>query len=375
MNSDNDSIKPSPKWMTSGRFLADLGGRVASFCVAAYLDFKEYIGLGRQLEGTESISALNTVSGIDERIFQFLEIPFRRIYLGNAEGFSDRKGGDGSFFDEWGVKYIRSGFYNERVFHPLANAECIDDILGYSWPNPSDEGRTSGLKQRIQEISANSEVILAAGHISAGIFQDCWNLRGMQKFFEDMVINREFAEALIEKITDIHIGLWNTFLSVVGNYVDIVETADDLGSQKGLLISPVMYRKLIKPYHQKLNMAIRKKTNAKILYHSCGAIMPLIEDLIEIGVDILNPIQPLNGLMEPCELARKFSNRIIFHGGLDVQNLLLNGTEEEIKIHVKKYYANLGTDGYIMAPTNTIQPGTPPANILAAYHVIKEISV
>ncbi|RPI82346.1 MAG: hypothetical protein EHM41_18560 [Chloroflexi bacterium] len=187
----------------------------------------------------------------------------------------------------------------------------------------------------------------------------------------DLVADPNFAHALLDKVTKIHIGMWQNFLDVVGGYVDVVETADDLGTQNSLLISPRLYRKMIKPYHAALNAAIREKTGAKIFFHSCGAVMPRIEDLIETGVDILNPIQPLSGLMEPDELQKRFGDRLIFHGGLDVQNLLPEGDLEQVKRHVRKYYESLGWERYIMAPTNTILPGTPPENIVAAFKEAK----
>jgi uroporphyrinogen decarboxylase len=132
-----------------------------------------------------------------------------------------------------------------------------------------------------------------------------------------------------------------------------------------------MYRQIIKPRHAALNAAIRAKTRARILYHSCGAIMSLIEDLIEIGVDILNPIQPLPGLMEPEELRIRFGDSL-YHGGLDVQNLLLQGTPKSVRQHVNRYLDALGPEGYIMAPANSVQPGTPPENLVAAYEAVRQ---
>jgi len=158
----------------------------------------------------------------------------------------------------------------------------------------------------------------------------------------------------------------------VGQYVDVVETADDLGGQTGLLISPRMYRKLIKARHAALNAAIRRRTQARILYHSCGAIMPLIGDLIEVGVDILNPIQPLPGLMDPEELIARYGRRLVFHGGLDVQSLLPTGTPNQVRAHVCHYLDVLGPECYIMAPANSVQPGTPPENLVAAYEVLRD---
>lgn len=347
------------------RPVVDLGGRVASLSTPAYLALKAHLGFGDQIK-EETITFLNTVGDLDERIYQQFDIPIRRIYLKPAATFQKNVADDGSFEDEWGVKYRPIGDYNHRFGHPLAKAR-LEDLEDFPWPDPDDPGRVTGLAEKAQNLFENTDLTLAAGHISSGIFQDCWNLRGMEEFLMDMVLNRDFADVLLDKVTAIHIGMWNNFLDVVGDYVDIVETADDLASQTNLLISKKMYQKMIKPRHAALNQAIREKTKAKILYHSCGAVMPLIDDLIEIGVQILNPIQPLPGLMDPEELKTRFGTKLIFHGGLDVQTLLPFGSPQQIREHLKHYYDVFGTDGYIMAPANSVQPGTPPENLVAAY--------
>ena len=196
----------------------------------------------------------------------------------------------------------------------------------------------------------------------------------MQQFMIDLVADPEFASSLLERVTAVHAGMWTQFLGVVGPYIDIVETADDLGGQNGPLISPGTYRQMIKPHHAALFSAIRQRCQARILYHSCGAILPLIDDLIEIGVDILNPIQPLPGRMDPETLRQRFGDRLIFHGGLDVQNLLLKGTPDQVRMHVRRYLEILRAERYIMAPANSVQPGTPPENLIAAYEAAREFS-
>jgi uroporphyrinogen decarboxylase len=345
--------------------IVDLGGRVASLHKQAYLDLKAYLGFGESLV-EEKVTFLNTISCFDERLLQRFDIPFRRVYLKPASSFQLSIASNGSFQDEWRVTYRPIGAYNERVGHPLANAG-LEELDSFPWLDPDDPSRTEGLADEIHKLYNSTNYSLVAGHISAGIFQDCWNLRGMTQFLIDMVKNRRFAEALLDRVTEIHIRLWQNFLNVVGEYVDIVETADDLGGQKNLLISPAMYRNLIKPRHAALLNSIRSQTKARILYHSCGAILPLIEDLIEIGVDILNPIQPLPGLMDPETLCPRYGGQLIFHGGLDVQHLLPSATPEMVRQHVRRYLEEFGAERYIMAPANTIPAGTPPINIITAY--------
>lgn len=255
------------------RPVVDLGGRVASLSTPAYFELKHHLGFGRQLEG-ETVTFLNTIGEIDERILQRFDVPFRRFYLRPASTFEKITKADGTFYDEWGVGYRPMGNYNERVGHPLAEAD-LSDLASYPWPDPSDPGRVVGLEQEVLQRYARSDYSFAAGHVSAGIFQDCWNLRGMERFFLDLARDPKFANALLDRVTEIHVGMWQSFLDVVGDFVDVVETADDLAGQAGLLISPEMYRKMIKPRHAALNAAIREKTDARILYHSCGAVMPL----------------------------------------------------------------------------------------------------
>ncbi len=355
------------------RPVVDMGGRVASLSTPAYLQLKSHLGYGSELT-VETVTYLNTIGYFDERVLQYFDVPFRRVYLRPASTFQLVVADDGSFHDEWGVKYVPVGAYNERVGHPLAKA-TLEDLEHFPWPDPHDPGRVEGLAEEARQLYEETDFSLVAGAISAGVFQDCWNLRGMAQFLEDMVLNRQFAEALLDRVLAIHIALWEHFLDAVGEYVDMVETADDLGTQTGLLISPRMYRELIKPRHAALNAAIRSRTQAKIFFHSCGAIMPLIDDFVEIGVDVLNPIQPVPGLMDPEELRAHCDGRLVFHGGLDVQQLLLTATPDQVRAEVSRYLSVLGPERYIMAPANSVQPGTPAENIVAAYEAARNYPI
>ena len=310
---------------------------------------------------------LNTIGRFDERVLQHLDVPFRRVYLHPPSTFRLEVADDGSFHDEWGVGYRPMGPYNERVGHPLAQA-TLADLEHFPWLDPHDPGRVEGLADEARRLYEDTDYSLVAGAISAGIFQDCWNLRGMEQFMADLKTNREFAEELLDQVTVFHIGMWRVFLDTVGEYVDIVETADDLAGQRGTLISPQMYREIIKPRHAELNRAIRESTQARILYHSCGAVMPLIDDLIEIGVDILNPIQVAAKDMETDRLKAEFGNEICFWGAIDTQHVLPFGDKQAVEEEVKKRIADLAPGGgYILAPSHNIQAGVPPENVVCMY--------
>lgn len=355
------------------RPVADLGGRVSSLSTPAYQALKAHLGYGYELND-ETVTLLNTIGYFDERVLQHFDIPFRYLYLQPAATFKLEVSADGSYHDEWGVKFVPHGHYRERTGHPLAEA-TLDDLDTFHWPNPHDPGRVDGLAETARQLYQETDFALVAGHVSAGIFQDCWNLRGMEKFLMDMVINRDFAETLLDRVLAVHIGLWEAFLDAVGEYVEIVGTADDVAGQKNPIISPQMYKDLIKPRHAKLIAAIRERTNAKIFYHSDGALLPLLDDLLDTGVDILNPIQPLPGLMDPETLKEHYGDRLIFHGGLDVQTLLPTGTPDQVQNHINHYLDVLGAERYIMAPTNTVQADTPPENLVAAYSAIQNYAI
>ena len=187
------------------RPVVDLGGRVASLSAPAYLELKAYLGYGLELT-EETVTLLNTIGEFDERVLIGFDVPFRRLYLRPPSTFKLEIAEDGCFHDEWGVQYRPRGPYNERVGHPLAEAS-LDDLDRFPWPDPEDPGRVAGLADEARRLYEGTDYSLAAGHISAGIFQDCWNLRGMALFFEDMALRREFADALLDRVLAVHIGI------------------------------------------------------------------------------------------------------------------------------------------------------------------------
>lgn len=353
------------------RAVVDLGGFVCSFSIEPYLALKAYLGYGDRLEN-ETITLIRTIANLDPRILEEFGVPFRRIHPNPSAKFKMQQEEDGTLLDEWGIRLRPMASYYERFGQPLKDA-TLEDLDSYPWPDPNEPSRFKGLSEEAARITNETDCCLVAGSIWSGLFQQCWYLRGMQRFFEDLALNQEFAQALLERVSKIYTDLWRGFLDVVGPYVDIVETADDLAGQIGPLISPQTYRALIKPAHALQFEAIRERTSAKIFYHSDGALMPLIDDLIEIGVEILNPIQPLPGRMDPEDLKKRHGDRLIFHGGVDVQSLLPLGDPEQVRASVRHYYEVLGTDRYIMAPANTVLPGTPPENIVAAFRAAGDL--
>lgn len=177
----------------------------------------------------------------------------------------------------------------------------------------------------------------------------------------------------MEKICEFEEAIWSNFLNIVGPFISIVERTDDFGMQTGLMISLETYREIIKPFHKRVLDLIKSKTKAKILHHSCGSIVDLIDDLIDIGVDIINPIQPFaHGMEDPLDLKKRFGDRVIFHGGIDQQNVLPRGTPVDVEEEVKKRIKGFAPGGgYILAAAHNIQDDTPPQNVIAMLETAK----
>jgi len=349
-----------------------LGGDFASITPPAHIKMRNFIGLMGEYKTIESFSC---VHNIDEKILQNLHIDVRSIFLKEPSNWKSKVNLDGSITTEWGINWKQVGPYKEFVSTPLRET-IIDDLETFPWPNPYDPGRTFGLKDEVRDLYKNSSYAIVAGLNVSGILEYCSWMRGMDQLCLDMYLNKKYVHTLVEKITEVIIGFFDVLLREVGPYIQIVEWADDLGSQKGLLFSPEMYREFFKPAEKKVINFIKSHTDAKLLFHSCGSIVDLLEDLIEIGVDIINPIQPLAAGMDPQTLKKRFGGRVCFHGGIDEQQLLPNATPTEVETEVKRVIQILAPNGgYIVAPSHNIQIDVPCENVIAIYRAAKKYGV
>ena len=200
-------------------------------------------------------------------------------------------------------------------------------------------------------------------------------LRGMERFLVEMITEAGTARLLIEKILESQMDIYSNILDYVGDYVQIVETSDDLGTQKGLLFSAKTYRDVVKPYRKQLNDLIRKKApKAKIFFHCCGAIYDLIPDIIDTGVDILNPLQPNAAGMDPERIKSSYGNQLSFHGCIDTQIALRGSTQDTRDEVLKKINLLYRDGGYIVAPANHIMSDVPMENIITMYETAKNFT-
>jgi len=335
----------------------------------AYENLRDYLGITAPETQDWGIMASWKTS---EELLKRLNIDFRRVYMNQAAGFSPKPLPDGSIETEFkcGMKLI--GGYYEVTYYPWAEFTEVEQVEEFEWIDPDDPSRMEGVREWARHLHDETDYAVV-GMVGGpwGVFEVVAHyMRGFDKFLIDLLRRPELAEAMMEKSMHLALEMNRVLLDEVGEYLDIVQVGDDLGHQDGLLISPRIYRKLVKHRHKKIYSDIhRRAPHVKILYHSCGAIEPMIQDLIEVDVDILNPIQPLAKGMDSEELKRKYGDRLTFHGGIDLQRAMsAQGTLEDVRKEIDTRIDALAHGGgYILAPAHNIQPESSPEQILELY--------
>ncbi len=262
--------------------------------------------------------------------------------------------------------------YMDISHHPLAKAS-IDDLERYPWPDGNDPSRFRGVRAKALHMRENTDYALSSG-ICGVTYEICWYMRGLERWFMDMLENPKFCEALIDHTAQYWVDWLTGFLGEVGDVLDIIMIGDDLAGQHGPLFSPDFYRSVVRPRQQRVIDAIKKQTKAKIWYHTCGDCTEYIPDLIEMGIDILNPVQISAPGMDPQMLKETYGEDLVFWGGgIDSQHVLPFATPEQVKQEVQKNVKILKPGGgYVFNNVHNIQAGVPPENILAMYQAAYE---
>ena len=357
----------------------DLGGWVTTIHQKAYNNLIQFIGIPEAKKEVHDWIRQTVIP--DEKILNFLGIDFRHIFPGkpNKWKFKIRENGKHlEVIDEWGVKYHKpknGGYYFDAISGPLQKQDVdIKNINEVKWPDPHDSGYFNNLKNNAEKIYKQNKFALVGEFAWETWYERSWKIRGFDKFYMDLALNPDFAVALLEKVANIHMQFLKNALKECGEYLDVVVQGGDFGTQSSLLFSPQMFRKLIKPILAKVIELIKKHTSAKIFYHSCGAIAPIISDLIEIGIDILNPFQVSAEGMNPEELKKSFGNKLTFWGGIDTQKILPFGNEKEVFQEVKRVVSIMKKNGgYVLSAVHNIQPEVLPENITAMYRSAREL--
>jgi len=346
------------------RIPIDLGStRNSSIVVEGYERLKSHFNIQ---EENVLISRMMRVVNVNEQILQALDIDTRGVFPSTPPDIAT---GDRSYKDEWGIERVNplGSNYYDQVSFPLSGPISINDIIKYPFPEPQNPIRIKGLKERIKYIheEANCAAVL---NMPSGFVHISQYLRGFEDWFADIASDRKLIECLFDAVLDVNLSMCRMILQEVGNEVDVLMVSDDLGFQDGLMISPQAYRNFIKPRHQKYFQLMHEMSPAKVLFHTCGSVVDIIDDLIEIGVDAIHPVQVSAAGMESRKLKEKYGDRLVFWGGVDTQYILPRGSISEVKAEVERRIKELGENGgYILGAVHNIQPDVPLDNILAMY--------
>jgi len=357
----------------------DLGGNQTGIHKFAYA------ALIRHLEIEDEITIMDAVQQLArpcEAVLERFHVDTRYVAAGAAWGF------DGGIVtqtrhgrvwhdltDEFGVRWSMPDdrpYYMDITHHPLAEAG-LEQVRQYPFPKGDDPGRFEGLRERALALRKETPYAVVSG-ISGVVYETCWYMRGLERWFIDMVTQPEFCEAMLERTLEFWLDWLRAFCDEVGDVVDVIMIGDDLAGQKGPMFRPEFYRRVVKPRQKRLVEYIRSRTPAKIWYHTCGACAGFIPDLLDNGIDVLNPVQISADHMEPRELKARFGDRLSFWGGaIDAQHVLPTATPEQVRQHVRR---NLEVwkpgGGYVFNNVHNIQAAVPPENVVALFDAAYE---
>ena len=360
----------------------DLGGtNVTGISKTAYRRLLEYLGIKTHGRDLKTFCVIQQLAQIDEDIAGRLETDIRVVAPRTSSSWNLEITDDGNysrFADEWGINWKmpkNRGFYYDMVDHPLADASSVEDVDRYKWPDMSDSKRYEGLKDELGEVYRKTGCAIVMQGVSAGFFEMGGWLMGMENFYISLAIEPEIACRIMDRAIEVKMAYWEKVLKIGGEYINVAHEAEDLATQNSLLVSPELYRKYIKPRQKELYSFIKKLAPVKVFFHSCGAIKELIPDLIEAGVDILNPVQvSAAGMDDTKALKKEFGKDIVFWGGgIDTQRILPRGTVGEVWDEVRRRVEDLMPGGgFVFNPVHNIQADVPPENIVAMWEAFKE---
>lgn len=361
------------------RIPIDLGGFQTGIHKKAYRDLIEHLGFTETIEELDPVQQLAAPS---EAVLQKFHADIRYVGAHGPDSFTggvETNERDGRRWhdlrDEFGVVWSMPDdqmLFMDISHHPLAEA-TVKDVEAYPFPDGTDATRFTGVREKALSMRENTPYALSST-ICGVTYEVCWYMRGLERWFMDMVENPALCEALIDRTSQFWVDWMEGFLGEVGDVLDVIMIGDDLTGQQGPLFSPTLYRKIVRPRQQRVIDTIKKHTDAKIWYHTCGDCSRYIPDLIEMGVDILNPVQISTKGMDPGALKGMYGGDLVFWGGgVDSQHVLPFASPDKVRDEVRRNIeAFKPGGGYVFNNVHNIQAGVPPENIVAMYEAAWE---
>ena len=363
----------------------DMGGTVVTgINVKAYQALRDYLGLP-WIDPT-IVDVVQQLARVDDDVMDRLGVDVENVSPRSSASYhieiKEMEGGDCTYFyDEYGIGWRKpkvGGIYYDMFDHPLGGDIDASDVDRYMLPDPTDPVRFAGIREAAESLIEEKQRALIVGNISAGIFELYLWTRGFQGGYGDLIGNPKLTQKILHRYLDMQLAYWEKMFDTLGDMIDVVQTADDFAGQNDMLISPSCYRKFLKPLHKEIFDFIHSRSRAKIFLHSCGSIRKVIPDLIEIGMDIMNPVQVSAAGMDSAELKREYGKDLVFWGGgVDTQRSFdRDHTPEEVRQDVIRRISDfMPGGGFVFAAVHNIQGNVPPENIMAMWETLQEFGV
>jgi uroporphyrinogen decarboxylase len=353
----------------------DLSGTPTSTISArAQENLKAHLGLPSP---TRMMSPIFLTAYPDEEIVRRFGVDVKMVAPNTPAGFELHPTQEGKITDEWGVVYqwnedAQTHFVVEGEA-PLHRVTTPEGIEKHPWPDPTDPSRYRGLKETARRYQEEGYAVVVSAPLM--VMTQTQGMRGLEQFMTDSVLNPSLLEYLMDKILEIQLEMSRRLLDAIDPYMDVIVMGDDLSHQGGPTYSPDMYRRLFKPRHRKIMRVLKEEFgDAKVLYHCCGGVEPLLPELIDLGIDALNPVQvSARGMGDTKKLKAEYGRQLTFWGGIDTQRILPFGTPDEVRNEVRRRIEDLAPDGgFILAAVHNIRPEIKPENICALYEAALE---
>ena len=323
---------------------------------------------------------LQQLAWVDEDMVEILGVDVRPVTPGGSLTFHleiQDRGDYTCFYDEWGIGWRMPkgyGLYYDMFDHPLAGEITEAEIKSLRSPDPYDPARIAGMRARAQQVAVEQQRAVVVTQMTAGITEIAAWTRGFEDFYADLAAKPDIIAMLLDKVNAVKMAYWERALDEVGEYVDVMMLGDDFAGQDRLLMSPRTWRKLVKPRLKELFDLMHSKSKARLFLHSCGSVREVIPDLIEIGLDILNPVQVSAAGMDSAVLKQEFGKDLVFWGGgVDTQNVLPHGTPGQVRTEVRRRLEDwMPGGGYVFNPVHNIQSDVPTENLMAMWETLLE---
>jgi uroporphyrinogen decarboxylase len=346
----------------------------------AYDNLTEAMGM-EDLEDKPLLDPFQQLAMPHEQVLRELGVDTRSVYLKLPGRALENPSEDEEYFysvDSWGLKRRMpkdGGLYYDMFEFPLAGVETAEDVDAYDWPDPLEGLDLDAIEGACREVKSSGDYPVIVGGFGSGMLEMVLWLQGYDQGYMNLIVNTDVTEAILDHVVELKVTYAEAVLERVGPWVDVFYNGDDLGLQDGPMIRPEWFTDLLAPRYMRYHEAIKSAApQAKIFFHTCGSVVELLPQVIDTGIDILNPVQVnAAGMGDTAMLKERFGDEVTFWGAIDTQHVLPNGTPEDVRDEVRRRIDDLAPGGgYVLNTSHNIQADVPPENILAMVEALDE---